>query len=101
MMARWLFGSTARISRQILSASPGSLSKRYRSAFSSAAGMASLWSRFSSAMEAALNRGSVTADAIVDVKWLQRFNDLISALMTARAGPVDHKLHAPRVLSTE
>src|SRR5262245_23598112 len=40
-MASWLSGSVASASRQMLSASPGSFSRRYRSALASARGTAS------------------------------------------------------------
>src|SRR5688572_11545943 len=46
--ASWLSGSAASTSWQILSASPGSFSNRYRIAFSRAAGTASLESGLSS-----------------------------------------------------
>src|SRR5579864_4974747 len=53
--ASWLSGSASSASRQMLSASPGSLSSRYRSAFARALGTASSDSVFSSKVMAILN----------------------------------------------
>src|SRR5437773_9964295 len=98
----------------MLSASPGSLSKRYRSAFSKAAGIASLWSDFSSGMAIGwrarsdapyLGRAGSPLRAALHFRFnastLQRFYDQLSSSTTSRPIQTDRKTHLRRAPSVE